>query len=133
LNVLVDTDVWSEALRKTTGAPSLEVLAFRELLLEGRVQLIGPIRQEVLSGLRDSKRFLNFREVLRDFLDATLETPLYELAAEFMNKCRAKGIQGSQTDFLICACSVVWQMPVLTKDQDYRNFLPLVPVRLFEV
>jgi predicted nucleic acid-binding protein len=133
LNVLVDTDVWSEALRKTAEAPSLEVLAFRELLLEGRVQLIGPIRQEVLSGLRDSKRFLSFREVLRDFLDATLETPLYELAAEFMNKCRAKGIQGSQTDFLICACSVFWQMPVLTKDQDYRNFLPLVPVRLFEV
>ena len=64
--MLVDTDVWSEALRKSTGAPSLEVLAFRELLLEGRVQLIGPIRQEVLSGLRDSKRFLSFREVLRD-------------------------------------------------------------------
>ena len=129
----MDTDVWSEALRKTTGPPSPEVLAFRELLLEGRVTVIGPIRQEVLSGLRDSKRFVQFREVLRDFLDAPLETALYELAAEFVNSCRAKGIQGSHTDFLICACSVVWQMPVLTKDQDYRNFLPLVPVRLLEV
>ena len=30
----------------------------------------------------------------------------YELGAELHNTCRRKGVQGSSTDFLICAMSV---------------------------
>jgi hypothetical protein len=30
------------------------------------------------------------------------------MAAQFFNLCRSRGIQGSNTDFLICACSVKW-------------------------
>ena len=51
MNVLVDTSVWSLALRRTS--PSGESVAILEALVEeGRAVLMGAIRQELLSGLR---------------------------------------------------------------------------------
>ncbi|MEF2276732.1 hypothetical protein V3W47_00360 [Deinococcus sp. YIM 134068] len=55
----------------------------------------------------------------------------YELAAKFFNLCRSRGIQGSNTDFLICACSAQWGVPVLTKDADFGRFAELVPVKRY--
>ena len=55
----------------------------------------------------------------------------YALAGQFFNTCRANGVQGSNTDFLICAASVNHDLPILTLDQDFGNFLAWVPARLF--
>jgi hypothetical protein len=55
--VLVDTPVWSLALRRKPDDLNprqrqlTETLA--ELIREGRVQLLGPVRQELLSGIRE--------------------------------------------------------------------------------
>ena len=40
----------------------------------------------------------------------------YALAGQFFNTCRANGVQGSNTDFLICAASVNHDLPILTLD-----------------
>lgn len=53
VKVLVDTDVWSEALRKKKGKKSTSVDELVELIQEGRLEIIGPIRMEVLSDIRD--------------------------------------------------------------------------------
>lgn len=53
MKVLVDTDVWSEALRKKKGKKSTSVDELVELIQEGRLEIIGPIRMEVLSDVRD--------------------------------------------------------------------------------
>ncbi|WP_219722160.1 hypothetical protein [Deinococcus planocerae] len=68
---------------------------------------------------------------MRPFPDQPVTTPEYELAAEFFNLCRSRGIQGSNTDFLIYACSARWDMPVMTKDADFRRFAEHVPVKLY--
>lgn len=53
MRVLVDTCVWSDALRKVNfKADDPIVKELKELIREGRVQMIGPIRQEILSGIR---------------------------------------------------------------------------------
>ena len=98
---------------------------------EEGVILIGAIRQEVLSGWRERSAFERVRDLLRDFPDRDVGTAEYELAAEFFNTCRSKGVQGSNTDFLICACSVAWNVPVLTRDQDYGRYAEHVPVRVY--
>ena len=67
---------------------------------------------------------------MRAFPNQRLTEREYEMAAEFSNTCRSKGIQGSHTDFLICACSAVWDVPILTRDQDYLRYAEHVPVRL---
>ena len=130
VNVLVDADVWSEALRRAVGLESNEVRVLRDLIAEDRVQLIGALRQEILSGIREGERFERFKTQLRSFPDRHIEPERYEEAAELFNRCRAKGLQGSQTDFLICACAMAWKQPILTKDRDFKRYQTLIPIRL---
>lgn len=129
MNVIVDTDVWSEAFRKK-GEPSDYVRELISLVEEGRVQLIGPIRQEILCGIRSSERFAQICKRLDAFPDRPIDSSIYVMAAQFFNLCRSRGIQGSHTDFLICACSVKWRLPILSKDQDYFSYKELLPIEL---
>lgn len=130
MNVIVDTDVWSEALRKKKGKKSAYVEELVDLIHEGRLEIIGPIRMEVLSEIRDHKVFDAFSEKLSAFTDHDISSEVYVLAARFLNLCRSKGIQGSNTDFLICACSVHWRFPILSKDKDYLRYKKHLPIEL---
>ena len=104
-----------------------------ELVVEKRVQLMGCIRQEALQGLRDQAQFGRLRAALQAFPDRAPAQTEYELAAEFYNTCRSHGVQGSNTDFLICACSVTWGLPILTKDRDFSLYSHYLPLKLMQV
>jgi len=132
VKVLVDTDVWSEALRRKKGKKSTYVDELVDLIQEGRLEIIGPIRMEVLSGIRDKEVFDAFSDKLAAFSDRPIESEVYILAAKFFNLCRGKGIQGSNTDFLICACSVHWSVPILSKDKDYLLYRKHLPIELIQ-
>ena len=103
MNILVDTCIWSLALRRSAPQDVAEVIELRELVCEQRVLLLGIVRQEILSGIRDELNFNRLRDHLRAFVDVQLETIDFECAADFCNICRKNGIQGSNADFLICA------------------------------
>ena len=130
MKVLVDTSVWSLALRRPKGRPDPAVEELRSLVEEGRVAMIGPIRQELLSGLRTPEAFERLRDHLRPFPDEVLEPADYERAAEHFNTCRARGVQGSNTDFLICAVAERRALPILTTDADFTRFARLLPIAL---
>ena len=130
--VLVDSDVWSEAFRKK-GEKSACVSQLRELIEADEVVMIGPVRQEVLSGIKEKKKFETIRQLLKAFPSQPMDDSIYELAASFFNICRSKGIQGSHTDFLICACSVSWKVRILSKDQDYDQYAKCIPVDILRV
>ena len=132
MKVLVDTDVWSEALRRKKGKKSTYVDELVDLIQEGRLEIIGPIRMEMLSGIRDKEVFDAFSDKLAAFSDRPIESEVYILAAKFFNLCRSKGIQGSNTDFLICACSVHWSVPILSKDKDYLLYRKHLPIKLIQ-
>lgn len=121
MKVLIDTSVWSLALRKKqkNEEDNRIVRELQELIRELRVVMIGPIRQELLSGISDSAKFRQLRDKLRAFDDAELNSADYEIAAEVSNTCRRKGIQGSHTDFLICSFSINNKCPVFTLDKDF--------------
>lgn len=57
----------------------------------------------------------------------------FELAAEYFNLLRSKGIQGSDTDFLICAVSVNHQLPIFTLDKDFELFKKHLPIMLHHI
>lgn len=96
MNVVVDTSVWSLALRRNTPNEAMAIVnILRDLIVDGRVVLMGAIRQEVLSGIRYTEQFLRLRDYLRAFPDLELISEDYELAAEFFNTCRSNGVQGS--------------------------------------
>src|SRR3982074_259414 len=102
--VLVDTPVWSLALRRKLKNLSprerqlTETLA--ELVREGSVQLLGPVRQDVLSGIREEPHFRKRPHYLRAFPEQPLEAEDYEEAAHMNNRCRTRGIAGSAIEFL---------------------------------
>ncbi len=108
------------------------VRELRELIIEGRANLIGSIRQEVLSGIRDGAQFCRLRDTLRVFPDLEVITSDYERSAEFFNLCRSRGVQGSNTDFLICAVADRQRMPILTTDLDFPLFAEYIPVLLHQ-
>jgi predicted nucleic acid-binding protein len=128
--VLIDTPVWSLAFRrKTVSAPQVEQLA--DLIARREAAMIGPIRQEVLSGIRALGEFSRVRLGLRAFPDLRLGQEHFERAAEFFNLCRSRGIQGSNTDFLICAVADFHGMSIFTTDRDFQHFAAHLPVRLY--
>ena len=131
MNVLVDSSVWSLALRRNTTNDAIAIVnVLRDLIADGRVVLLGAIRQEVLSGVRYKEQFARLREYLRAFPDLELTTEDYELAAEFFNTCRSNGVQGSNTDFLLCAVAHRRGYTIFTTDKDFDNFRSHIPVVL---
>jgi len=128
--VLVDTCVWSLALRRQESKDHPEVRELEALIRDGRVQLIGPIRQEILSGIARKAEFDRIRLSLAAFPDLPIEAQDHELAASYYTLCRSKGIQGSNTDFLICAVAVQHQYEIYTTDADFELFARCLPIAL---
>ena len=130
MKVLVDTCIWSLALRKGQNIHNPHVLELHRLIDDVRVQMIGPIRQEILSGITSKSQFEKLRTYLSAFPDLPLEKSDYELAAEYFNINRSKGIQGSNTDFLIFAVSYRHKMPIFTCDKDFESYRKNIPIEL---
>ena len=133
MKVIVDTSVWSLALRRNKVQENKYVEELEELIKEVRVQLIGPVRQELLNGIRTEKQFRVLKKHLRAFKNLDIETEDYELASEYFNKARKDGIQGSNTDFLLCAISTRLRMPIFTTDKDFLNFQSVLPIELHRI
>jgi len=131
MNVLVDTSVWSLALRRGTSKDHELSNELSELIKEVRVQIIGPIRQELLSGIKSQKQFQELKSYLSEFRDLSLETVDYEKAAEFFNINRKNGIQGSNTDFLICSAAYHRDLEIFTIDRDFFQFQKYVPIKIY--
>jgi hypothetical protein len=136
MTVLVDTSVWSLALRRQARQLTVQQKhlcdELAELIREARARLIGPVRQELLSGIRSEAQYERLRRALRAFEDPALAVEDYEEAARVTNLCRARGVAGSPTDFLICAVALQRQWPIFTTDDDFRRYARLLPLQLHE-
>ena len=134
MNVLVDTSVWSLALRRRTHdlsaaeRPSVEELT--QLIREGRARIIGLIRQELLSGIKTAAQFEKLRAALRAFPDEPISTEDYESAAKASNACRSRGVVVSLVDVLICTVAATRGWDVFTTDTDFARYARLLPVKL---
>jgi predicted nucleic acid-binding protein len=132
VNVLVDTSVWSLSLRRAKRVDDAVSKELGELIREGRVVMIGLIRQELLSGIKVKSQFELLRDHLRAFSDLALESADYEEAAEAFNRCRERGIQGSNTDFLICSAALRRELAVYTTDKDFLRYAKVLDLELHE-
>jgi predicted nucleic acid-binding protein len=134
VRVLVDTTIWSLALRRQAGGRNAEearlVGVWEELVREGRIVLLGLIRQEVLSGIADQRQFGRLRDALAAFPDEIIMTVDHVRAAEHFNRCRSVGVQGSPIDFLICALAERLSVSIFTTDLDFPRFARTLPIRL---
>lgn len=129
MKVIVDTDVWSEAFRKR-GKKSLYVTELKTLIEESRAELLGVVKMEILCGIRERLVFDRIAKSLSPFPTRAMTSEVFVTASEFFNTCRSKGIQGSNNDFLICAASALWGLPILTKNQDFKRYQKHLPITI---
>jgi predicted nucleic acid-binding protein len=134
MRVIIDTSIWSLVLRrhaKNLGTHErASVAECKQLVSEARAVLLGVVRQELLSGITKRAQFHALREKLRQFGDEPLSSEDHEHAAACFNRCRAKGVQGSVVDMLICAVAERRGMAVFTTDADFCHYAKHLPFRL---
>lgn len=130
MSVIVDTCVWSLALRRSTPEESEPVKRFRHELSQGDVIMLGPIRQELLSGVKQKPVWVTLRDKLRVFLDHPIKMEDYESAGEYFNLCRSKGVQGTHIDLLICAVAIRCDFDILSTDKDFKKISKILSIIL---
>lgn len=135
MQVLVDTPVWSLALRRRqsdlNANEQILTSTLGELIREGRAELVGPVRQELLSGIREEVQFRRLRDSLRAFDEPGLESEDYEEAASITNRCRSQGIVGSSIDFLLCAVALRRGWQIMTTDNDFTHYQKVIAVKIY--
>jgi len=122
--------VWSLVLRRSE--PNDIATKLSDLVYDNLIVMIGPIRQELLSGISDKNVFNNLGSKLQVFDDMPIFARNYETAAEFYNICRKHGAQGSHSDFLICAVASNNKLLIYTADQDFQLYAKYLPILLFD-
>ncbi len=133
MKVLVDTCIWSHALRSKKPEFEAQVKSLETLIADQRVLIIGAIRQEVLSGYSDMTKFETLKAKLNYFENTPLLDDDYITAARFYNLCRQKGIQGSHIDLLICAVAVRLNISIFTSDNDFGFYQQHLPIKLYSL
>lgn len=126
MKLIVDTCVWSLSLRRqnktrlTADEPRL-IAELAEAIQERRARIIGPIRHEILSGIRDKAVFAKTKALLDPFRDEEITTDDYVEAARLFNVCRDHGVECGSIDILICTLGVRLQYGILTYDQGLKR------------
>ncbi len=131
MKLLVDTSVWSLALRRratATLSPEEKRLTavLAEAISDGRVVMIGPIRQELLSGIKEQAQFEKLRTALAAFRDEPIDTADYEEAARRFNVCRTQGVECGPVDILICAVAARRKWSVLANDAVMKRCMDVI-------
>jgi predicted nucleic acid-binding protein len=121
VKLLVDTSVWSLALRRkhNVGLSPEEQKLKAELIQaiqDGRVAMLGILRQELLSGIKEKDQFDKVKAALDPFLDEPTNTADHVHAARLYNECRNQGIEAGTVDILICAVAARRSWKVLSGD-----------------
>ena len=131
--IIVDTTIWSKAYRrkKTVSEDQDIISALKNILDREEEILIGPVRQELLSGISNKILFHELLNKLRGFNNYEVQLADHDLAAEYFNICLNNGIQGSQTDYLICAIGYRYNLQIFTNDKDFNNYKKFLPIKLY--
>lgn len=133
MNILVDTSVWSLALRRDAPPPRPEVLFLRRALEDGEaIFTTGLVLQELLQGFRGPKarEGIVHRFSLLPFLVPSRDDHVQ--AAELHTACRRKGIQLGTVDALLAQLCVHHRLLLLTTDQDFRRIARVRPLTVWQ-
>jgi predicted nucleic acid-binding protein len=133
MRVIIDTCVWTRFLRRDRPADDSTSAEVARLIRADVIQLLGPIRQELLSGAQPQERFNQLKEYLRFHPNLLTDEEDDETAASFYIVCRSKGVQGTSTDLLICAVAARHRMRIFTSDTDFSRFAKYIPIDLHTV
>lgn len=132
MRLLVDTSVWSLALRRDAEGKEPEVVALREALLGSeQVFTTGLVLQELLQGFARPKARAR---ILERFAALALLQPDREdhiAAAELRNRCRRADLQLGTIDALLARLCIRYDVTLLTTDKNFLLAAGKIPLRVW--
>jgi len=136
MSLLVDTSVWSLALRRdaplTERGAQPEVAALRHALLGAdQVFTTGLILQELLQGFAAPKARTQLIERLSALALIQPNREDHIEGAELKNSCRRRGVQVGTIDALLIQLCRKHDLVLLSTDQDFRAAAKHVDFRLW--
>lgn len=130
--LLVDTSVWSLALRRDALQDAPEVDALRTTLTDGtEVATTGVILLELLQGAVPGRAQAAIRGAFDSLRFLEPQRSDYEEAAALSNLCRRAGVQLTLIDALIAQLAIRHKLPLLTTDRDFQHAARHIPLRLW--
>jgi predicted nucleic acid-binding protein len=124
--VLIDTNIWSTFFRQNKPEDQKLRANLEMLMQENRISMIGPIRQEILTGIRDYNKYLILKDYLQAFEDEPVTTEAYEYAAKIANECMKNGVAISAIDAIIVAIIVLNGFEIYTNDHDFIRYKSII-------
>ncbi|MGD0520542.1 MAG: PIN domain-containing protein [Terracidiphilus sp.] len=131
MKLLADTCAWSLLFRRRiatalNGEEQFMLNTLTDAIQDGRVAIVGPIRQEVLSGIKEAAQFERLRGALEAFQDEPITTSHYEEAARLFNLCRSRGVECGAIDILLCAIASRERWSILTNDGGLKRCMEVL-------
>jgi predicted nucleic acid-binding protein len=131
LKVIVDTCVWSLALRRRdltriSAEEQPMLMQLMDAIRDGRAAIVGPIRQEILSGIRNRSQFARTEGLLDPFPDEEITPADYVEAARLYNFCQDHGVQCGPVDILLCTVAARMHFGILTNDQGLKRCMEVL-------
>jgi predicted nucleic acid-binding protein len=132
MTLLVDTSVWSLALRRDQPVVVPQVTALRRALeAEDIVVTTGFVLQELLQGFAGPRAR---EDIIEHFAALPMVTPNREdhiAAAELRNTCRRAGIQMGTIDALLAQLCIHHGLTLLTTDKDFSHAALQCPLKVW--
>lgn len=132
MSLLVDTSVWSLALRRDAPPDVPEVRALRYALAGGEiVATTGVILQELLQGVVPQRARAQITETFAVLEYLAPSRDDHVAAAGVRNTLRSVGVQVSTIDALIAHLAIAGGHTLLTTDDDFRAASSHVSLQLW--
>ncbi|HSW28414.1 MAG TPA: PIN domain-containing protein [Longimicrobiales bacterium] len=132
MSLLVDTSVWSLALRRDAPPDLPEVRALGDALASGElVVTTGLILQEILQGFSGPRAREAILGRFRALPFLTPDRGDHIDAAALRNRCRRSGIQIGTIDALLAALCLRHGLSILTTDADFRRIAEVSPLSVW--
>ena len=133
MTLMVDTSVWSLALRRDPISAAPQVRALRNAL-EGEeiVVTTGLVLQELLQGFAGPRAR---KDIIERFAALPLLGPDRQDhidAAELRNSCRRAGVQVGTIDALLAQLCIRFDLTLLTTDNDFVHAAAHCPLKVWK-
>lgn len=121
MTLLVDTSVWSLALRRDASASEPEVRQLKDALLGDDVVVTsGLILQELLQGFSGPKSRAQIIERLAALPLLQPDRDDHVAAADLRDTCRRAGVQVGTIDALLAQLCIRHDLMLLSTDNDFK-------------
>ena len=129
---LVDTSVWSLALRRDLSSSAPEVGVLRAALLSGDdIMTTGMVLLELLRGAIPPSGHTAIRTAFDALGFIEPGRADYEAAADLANTCRRGGVQLGSVDALLAQLAIRHKLLLLTTDRDFTHAAQHIPLRIW--